>query len=78
MNRLPGLIPKKSQAVTQAPYEKPVPHLNRELMIVESESSEGLTLEEIIRDKPRTKIVREFFKENLAGIKSEEQQLFEK
>lgn len=41
------------------------------------ESSEEITLQYIIGEKPRTKVVREFFRANLNAIKSEEQELFE-
>lgn len=40
-------------------------------------SSEEITLDTIIREKPPTKEVREFFRQNLAGIKSEEEELFD-
>lgn len=42
-----------------------------------SSSEEEITLEYIIAEKPKVKIVREFFRENLAAIKSEEAELFE-
>jgi hypothetical protein len=41
-----------------------------------TESSEGLTIEEIIEDTPSVKIVRGFFREVLASIRSEEERLF--
>lgn len=43
-----------------------------------TEEEDEITLASIIEDKPSYKIVREFFKENLRTIKSEEQDLFEK
>lgn len=44
----------------------------------ETEDSEAITLQYIITNKPPIKEVREFFRENLAGIKSDEAKLFEK
>lgn len=45
---------------------------------VSSESSEdGVTIQDIIADKPSVAIVREFFKQNLDDIKSPEQYLFD-
>lgn len=49
-----------------------------EMFAESSESSEELTLEYIIENKPITKIVREFFRDNLAGILSEEEKMFSK
>jgi len=44
----------------------------------ESESdSDEITLEYIINEKPKTKIVREFFRENLTDCRSEVFELFE-
>jgi len=73
---LPGMSKKKVVAPKEPEKPKEV-HLNKEKMIVEDESSEGLTIHEIIRTKPSIKIVREFFRQNLASIKSEEELLFD-
>jgi len=43
-----------------------------------SSEEEQLTVKKVIEDKPPTKVVREFFKQNLAGIKSEEEELFDR
>lgn len=42
-----------------------------------SSSEETLTLQDIIAAKPATKIVREFFRQNLANVKSAEEELFD-
>ena len=42
-----------------------------------NEDVEEVTIEYIINEKPKTKVVREFFEHNLASIKSEEDLLFE-
>ena len=74
---LPGIISRKSKEAPKAAEPPKAGKLNKEKMIVEDESSEGLTLHEIIEIKPKVKIVREFFRQNLAAIKSEEEELFD-
>jgi hypothetical protein len=57
----------------------PVVHYEDNINSMTSSSEEDeITLASIVADKPSYKIVREFFKENLRSIKSEEQDLFEK
>lgn len=46
--------------------------------IAESSSEEELTIQEIIREKPRTRVVREFLRAQLIAIKSPEEELFDK
>ncbi len=41
-----------------------------------SSEEDELTINDIIEYKPKTKIVREFFRDNLIGIKSDEDKLF--
>jgi hypothetical protein len=52
---------------------KPAPAL-----MSSDESSEEDQIEYIISEKPKTKIVREFFRNELASIMSEEEKLFNK
>jgi hypothetical protein len=49
---------------------------NDELLFESESDSDELTLEYIIEEKPPTKVVRLFFRENLASIRSEEEMLF--
>lgn len=46
--------------------------------VVDDESSEGMTPADIAREKPSTKIVREYFKEYFKQIQSEEERLFDR
>lgn len=46
--------------------------------LLSSDSEDEFSVEHIIDNKPRTKDVREFFRANLAGIRSEEEKLFAK
>lgn len=49
----------------------------KEVIYNDVSSEEEITLKDIIKKKPKTKIVREFFRANLNSIKSENDLLFE-
>jgi hypothetical protein len=79
MALLRGMQASKQQAEPPAGSSSPA-HAARVDNIAnddsESDSDDALTLQSIIADRPRTKVVREFFKANLAAIKSPEEELF--
>lgn len=53
-----------------------LPELQYKVQDDSDDSQDEITIKYIIDHKPRTKVVREFFRENLAAIKSEEDLLF--
>lgn len=58
-----------------APVANPMDNVGR--YSTSSSSEETLTLQDIIAAKPPTKVVREFFRQNLANVKSAEEELFD-
>lgn len=45
-------------------------------VLEESSSEETIDLAYIVREKPKTKVVREFMRENLAAIQGDDEALF--
>lgn len=61
------------------PPPQPIPVItavSAAVAALERSEDEPITVASIIKEKPKTKIVREFMKATLSGIKSEDELLF--
>jgi len=63
-------VPVTQLVAQRAPMQAPPPVLE------ESSSEETIDLAYIVREKPKTKVVREFMRENLAAIQGDDEALF--
>ncbi len=63
-----------NQQYSQNTTIRKTPQIVQEL---DEEEDEEITLQTIIKEKPKTKIVREFMKQNLESIKTDDDEIFE-